>query len=500
MNKYGVTKILSRSTAIAALAATAFALSAPVQAQAPRLMTPSLGIGGQLSFADLVEQVSPAVVSVNTEASVPRAVRRMPEGFDEYFERRFGFDFGDQLEQEGEERRAAGQGSGFFIDREGHIVTNHHVVDGADTITVRLNDGSELEAELIGSDPATDLAVLKVDSDAGQPFVEFADNVNLRVGDWVLAVGNPFGLGGTVTSGIVSAIGRTNYASSYSDYIQVDAPINRGNSGGPTFDLNGRVVGVNTAIYSPTGGSVGIGFAIPSETAQFVVSQLIDKGSVTRGWLGVEIRPFDNNHAAAVGLPDAKGALVVNVQDNTPAKNAGMESGDIVLKFDGEEVADARELTRAVGGVEPGQTVDMLVYREGRNRTLKVKLGERDEAALAGVTLPEPEEQQEAEDELAENLGVSFRSLTADDREELNLEPTVAGVVVTNVLPGSLGAEALLTPGTVILEADRRKVTSPADLQKKIENATKSGKEALLLRVHVGGRKDFRALPLEEEE
>lgn len=499
MNKSGLKKILVSGIAAFSLVAVGATMAAPGFAQAPRLMTPSLGIGGQLSFADLVEQVSPAVVSVSTEQSIEVESSRMPEGFEEFFERRFGPGFQDQFrDRDRGEQRAQSQGSGFFIDQQGHVVTNHHVVDGADKITVRLTNGDEVEAKLVGSDPGTDLAVLKVDVERSQPYVEFAGNVDLRVGDWVLAVGNPFGLGGTVTSGIVSAIGRPNNTSNYSDFIQIDAPINRGNSGGPTFDLNGRVVGVNTAIYSPTGGSVGIGFAIPADTASYIVGQLINNGSVTRGWLGVEIREFDNNHAAAVGLPEAKGALVVNVQDDTPAGRAGIEDGDIVLQFDGEEVEDARELTRAVGGVEPGKTVNLLIYRGGQNKTVRVKLGERDEQMLAGV-MEEPADEPESKDELAEDLGVRFRSLDDDAREELSLDYDVSGVVITAVMPGSLGAEALLAPGMVILEADRKTVTSPADLQKKIKNAIKDGKEALLLRVQVGGRKDFRALPLEKQ-
>ena len=356
MKNFKKKNLLAMGVAAMAFSVASVSFAGNSYAQAPRLSAPSVGMSGQLSFADLVEQVSPAVVSVSTERSVEAPAQRLPDGVEEFLRRRFGENFRDQL-PENEGRRSSSQGSGFFIDKSGHIVTNHHVIEGADKITVTLADGGELQATLIGSDPGTDLAVLKVQASSTQAYVEFAGNVDLRVGDWVLAVGNPFGLGGTVTSGIVSAIGRTNYTSSYADFIQIDAPINRGNSGGPTFDLNGRVVGVNTAIFSPTGGSVGIGFAIPGDTADYIVNQLINKGSVTRGWLGVEIRGIDNSHAAAVGLAQANGALVVNVTKDTPAGKAGIESGDIVFKFDGTEVADARALTRAVGEVPPGETV-----------------------------------------------------------------------------------------------------------------------------------------------
>ncbi len=495
MKKSVTKKKLALGAAAFSLLAVGMALPTMATAQAPRLMTPSLSMGGQLSFADLVEQVSPAVVSVSTERSVEVAAPRRPRGLEEFLERQYGNRF-REAEPETQERRSQSQGSGFFIDQQGHIVTNHHVIEGADKITVRLADGEELEAELVGSDPGTDLAVLKVNAEGSQSYVQFADEVNLRVGDWVLAVGNPFGLGGTVTSGIVSAIGRTNYTSSYADFIQIDAPINRGNSGGPTFDPNGRVVGVNTAIFSPTGGSVGIGFAIPGDTANYIVRQLIDKGSVTRGWLGVEIREFDNNHAAAVGLGEAKGALVVNVDRDTPAGRAGVESGDIVLEFDGEEVEDARELTRAVGNVKPGETVSHLVYRSGKEQTVRVKLGDREKGL---GTAEAPEEETSADEELTETLGVSFRGLDNEIRDELDLDDSVSGVLITAVEPNSLAAEALLVPGMVIIEADYKKVTSPSDLQKKIKNAQKDDKEALLLRVLMGGRKDFRALPLEDQ-
>ncbi|NHK29594.1 DegQ family serine endoprotease [Parvularcula flava] len=485
-------KLILSGVGALAIGAAAIALPDTTYAQAPRLMTPPTGFGGQMSFADLVEQVSPAVVSIHTEKTIEQP--EIPSEFQWFFERQFGEDFEERF---GEERQAAAEGSGFFVDGDGHIVTNNHVIDGAETITIRLNDGSELDAVLLGTDAATDIAVLKVDAPNNQPFVTFADNVNLRVGDWVLAVGNPFGLGGTVTSGIVSAIGRDNGMGVYNDFIQIDAPINRGNSGGPTFDLNGRVVGVNNAIYSPTGGSVGIGFAIPAQTASFVVDQLIEKGTVTRGWLGVEIRPFDNNHAAAVGLDSDDGALVVNVQSGTPAAKAGIESGDIVLDFNGTKVDNARTLTRAVGAVAPGETAKLTVWRNGEQKNLRVKLGERNEEQLAEADIPS-DDGASPTPEITSELGVRFSALTDQARQQYDLPAELRGALVTSVAPNSPAAQAGLQRGMVIYEIDNDAVSSPSDVESKIKSLQDSGKEAVLLRVQAGDRKDFRALPLKK--
>jgi serine protease Do len=469
-----------------------FFSGAIANAQPPRLLTPPSMYDGQLSFADLVERVSPAVVSIHTEKNVK--VASLPPALEDRYRFRFGGDgFEEQFPQE---RRSVAEGSGFFVDGDGHVVTNNHVIAGAEKITVRLNDGRELEAEVVGIDPGTDLAVLKVDADRSQPFVRFADDVELRVGDWVLAVGNPFGLGGTVTSGIVSALGRDNYApGNYSDYIQIDAPINRGNSGGPTFDLQGRVVGVNTAIYSPTGGSVGIGFAIPASTASNVVQQIIENGSVSRGWLGVSIRDVDNNLAMAMDLESTKGALVADVMTGTPAAKAGFQSGDVVLLFDGKEVDSARALTRLVGSIEPGQNVKVQVARDGTLKDFTVKLGERssDEEStdISGNG-------KGTKNSTLDELGVRFGELDDDMRERLDIEDDVKGVVVTAVRTGSPADEAGLSRGTIILKADNQAIEQEGDLKTIIEKAKEEGREAILLRVQIGNRKDFRALPLEK--
>ena len=477
----------------AALSALLFS-GAIANVQPPRLLTPPSSYDGQLSFADLVERVSPAVVSIHTEKNVK--VASLPPALEDRYRFRFG---GDEFEEQfPQERRSVAEGSGFFVDDKGHVVTNNHVIAGAEKITVRLNDGRELKAEVVGIDPGTDLAVLKVDADSRQPFVRFADDVELRVGDWVLAVGNPFGLGGTVTSGIVSALGRDNYApGNYSDYIQIDAPINRGNSGGPTFDLQGRVVGVNTAIYSPTGGSVGIGFAIPASTASNVVQQIIENGSVSRGWLGVSIRDVDNNLAMAMDLESTKGALVADVMPDTPAAKAGFRSGDVVLLFDGKEVESARALTRLVGSIEPGESVKVQVARDGALKNFTVKLGERnsdeESADLSGKGAGK-------QSSLLDDLGVRFGALDDEMRERLNIEDDVKGVVVTAIRSGSPADEAGLSRGTIILKADNQAIEQESDLKSIIDKAKEEGREAILLRVQIGERKDFRALPLEKNE
>ncbi len=477
----------------AALSAMFFS-GAIANVQPPRLLTPPASYDGQLSFADLVERVSPAVVSIHTEKNV--RVAALPPALEDRYRFRFGGDGFD--ERFSQERRSVAEGSGFFVDDKGHVVTNNHVIAGAEKITVRLNDGRELDAEVVGIDPGTDLAVLKVDVDSRQPFVRFADDVELRVGDWVLAVGNPFGLGGTVTSGIVSALGRDNYApGNYSDYIQIDAPINRGNSGGPTFDLQGRVVGVNTAIYSPTGGSVGIGFAIPASTASNVVQQIIENGSVSRGWLGVSIRDVDNNLAMAMDLDSTKGALVADVMPDTPAAKAGFQSGDVVLLFDGKEVDSARALTRLVGSIEPGENVKVQVARDGKLKNFTVKLGERNMDEEGADFSGKGAGKQSS---LLDELGVRFGALDDEMRERLDIEEDVKGVVVTAVRSGSPADEAGLSRGTIILKADNQTVEQKSDLESIIDKAKGEGREAILLRVQIDNRKDFRALPLENNE
>ena len=485
------TRVAALAAGVAAGAMIA-AGSFSAAAQAPRLMAPPLAADGTLSFADLVERVSPAVVSVLVEREVETR-SGLPAELEGLFQFRFGFpeeEGGDGFEDG--VRRMEAQGSGFFIDREGHVVTNNHVVEDADKVKVRLANGDEVDAKVVGTDPLTDLAVLKIEPQPGQAYVEFADDVNLRVGDWVVAVGNPFGLGGTVTSGIVSAIGGQNRQNQYLDFIQIDAPINRGNSGGPTFDLKGRVVGVNTAIFSPNGGSVGIGFAIPARVAKETVAQLIKNGSVTRGWLGIQLQEVTTEIAAAIGLKKEGGVLVADVIDGTPAQKAGLQDGDVILGIEGEDVATANELSRRVASFPPGRKIQLEVQRDAKIRNITVTLGQREETAeVAANDVPSNDN-----DSLAADVGVRIAELSDSLRQQFRVPEGVEGVVVTAVRPGSPAEDAGLQPGVVILQVDGEAIRSGDDLRGKIANAKKSGKDAVLLRMQYGANRQFGALSL----
>lgn len=510
MNKRVWNSRVSRLGVVAALAAGAVSLGAMgQQADGPREARPQLAAPGasfiqQLSFADLVEEVSPAVVSIRTEAEVQATRRSMlpPE-----FERMLppGFRMPDMGDDDGMGRRALGEGSGFFIDNQGHIVTNHHVIDNAVAITVVLDNGEEFDAELVGTDPSTDLAVLKVAPTNSQRFVRFAPEADLRVGDYVLAVGNPFGLGGSVTSGIVSAIGRENRGTTpYADFIQIDASINRGNSGGPTFDLRGNVVGVNTAIISPTGGNVGIGLAVPADVAQRVVSQLIEDGVVTRGWLGVQIGDLTDRLAEAVGLDSTDGALVSGVTEGSPAERAGFEEGDVVLEFAGTPIINSSGLTRRVGDIAPGKKVTAKVLREGRERTLRVTLARRDPFEARQATEGDPKSAPSAGQDEAKtmtmDLGVTFSSLTDALRQRYGVDEDVEGLVVADVERGSEAAEAGIREGMIVTRADNRPVTRPADIEKVVKAAKERGKKAVLIRVETPrAGASFLALPVDSE-
>ncbi|MDW4500370.1 Do family serine endopeptidase [Sulfitobacter sp. D35] len=362
--------ILHTSKRVAASMATAAALaSTGLVAIAPStaLAVPEGG------YADLVEQVSPSVVfiEVTTKTAPANFEGRMPDNMPEAFKRQFR----DMFPQPGEGRERQGVGSGFIISEDGQIVTNAHVVDGAQVVTVKLSDGRSFEAEVLGSDPMTDVALLKIEADVDLPAVTFGDSGALRVGDEVMAVGNPFGLGGTVTSGIVSALSRNINAGPYDDFIQTDAAINRGNSGGPLFDNDGRVVGVNTAIISPMGGSVGIGFAVPADMVQTIVADLQDDGSVERGWLGVSIRPMTDEVASVLGYDQPKGAVVQGVSADSPAAKVGLEDGDIILSFDGTEITELRDLTRAVADTRPETAAKVVLLRKGEEITMDVTVG-----------------------------------------------------------------------------------------------------------------------------
>jgi serine protease Do len=431
------------------------------------------------SFADVVEQVSPAVVniSVTKEAdAVPTAMFRgqRPGGghtpYDDFFSR--FFDMPEMVPQN--HMRSQALGSGFLIDKAGYIVTNNHVIDGASTIVVIMKDGKELNATLVGTDPKTDLALLKVESDTSLPALTFGDSDSARVGDWVLAIGNPFGLGGSATAGIISARGRDIRSGPYDDYLQIDAPINSGNSGGPVFNADGKVIGVNTAIFSPNGGNVGIGFAIPAKQVKMVVDELRTSGSVRRGWLGVQIQDIDKDLAASFGLKKPEGALVGDVVSDSPAAKAGLQVGDVILAFDGKDVESAKSLSLAVAAAGPSDKVPVRVLRDQNEKTLQVKLGEAEQTAQSTPANP-------AEAGPASELGLSFAELTDEYRQQLGLPEGYAGVVITRVQPGSNAEEQGLRAGDVISRVGPTEVKTVADARRAIKDAKSRGDHAALL-------------------
>jgi serine protease Do len=442
-----------------------------------------------VGFADIVEKVKPAVISVRVKMERPATshsdneeqIPFPPNSPFERFFRRFGM---PNLPNAPEV--VTGQGSGFFISADGYAVTNNHVVENAESVKVTTDDGKIYTAKVIGTDPRTDLALIKVDG-TNFPYVKLADDTP-RVGDWVLAVGNPFGLGGTVTAGIVSARGRDIGAGPYDDFIQIDAPVNKGNSGGPTFDVDGNVIGVNTAIYSPSGGSVGIAFAIPADTVKSVIAQLREKGTVTRGWIGVQIQPVTPDIADSMGLKQATGALVAEPQPNSPAVKAGIESGDVITSVNGKEVRDARQLARTIGTMAPGTTVTLELIHQGQQKTVTLTLGTLPNQKVAAA---EPDQNQQHDSDIdVPKLGFSLAPAGKVAGAETN------GVVVTAVAEGGVAADHGLQVGDVILDIGGKPVSTPADVSQGLSDARKDGKHTVLFRVKSGGDTKFVALPL----
>jgi serine protease Do len=438
-----------------------------------------------VGFADIVEKVKPAVISVRvkmerqTNSGLSNDELPFPPGspFDRFFRR-----FGMPNNGDGGREVVTGQGSGFFISADGYAVTNNHVVQNAENVQVTTDDSKTYTAKVIGTDPRSDLALIKVDG-TDFPYVKLGDNAP-RVGDWVLAVGNPFGLGGTVTAGIVSARGRDIGAGPYDDFIQIDAPVNKGNSGGPTFDVDGNVIGVNTAIFSPSGGSVGIAFAIPADTVKGVVAQLRDKGSVTRGWIGVQIQPVTADLADSLGLKKTAGALVSEPQHESPAAKAGIESGDVIISVDGTPVRDARELARRIGTMNPGTTVKLGLFHQGQEKTVTLTLG----------TLPNDKQaaneqsQHQTPDNDVPKLGFTLAPGGKGSEGK--------GVVVTAVDPNGVAADHGFQVGDVILDVGGKSVSNPSDVRNQLADARKDGKHTLLFRVKSNEGTRFVALPL----
>ncbi len=473
----------------AAHAAPAAQRPAPeMHASPPRM----LENGAPFSFADLVERVSPAVVTVTVEQQLKPTQNFNPEDLPEPF-RDFFNQFGDGNRQFSAPHKAVAMGSGFIIDRGGYIVTNNHVVEDGRKITVKLPDGREFTAKLIGSDQATDIALLKVKSDKPLPSVEFGDDHDVRVGDWVIAVGNPFGLSNTVTAGIISSIGRDVGNGPYTDYLQIDAPINRGNSGGPTFDLQGKVIGMNSMIYSPSGGSVGIGFAIPSTTIHDVVAQLQAHGHVSRGWLGVQIQNMTPEIAQSLGARGDKGAIVASVVGGSPASKAGFVPGDVVLAINGKSVEDSRDLTRRVAALPAGAKASFTVVRSGGQKTLTATIGARKDEQVASNEAPQ---ENSSLGSTGEAMGLGLASVTPETRRNYNLDDHVNGVVVTRVDPDSDAADKGIEPGDVLVSVANKNVRSPQDIKAQIASAQAAGRKSVLVLVQGTAGQRFVALKI----
>ncbi len=498
-SRFGRTALLGGAVSLAlagVVASEVGAFSSPALAQAPVVAAPVPN--APQTFADMVEAVRPAVVSIRVKAEIDEAddesggmgglMPNLPEGHPlERFFRQFG-DRGpggpEQGKKPGKHQFAMGQGSGFIISADGYVVTNNHVVDKASDVTVTLDDGTEFPAKVIGTDEKTDVALLKIDAKRSFPFVKFAEE-DVRVGDWVVAVGNPFGLGGTVTAGIVSARGREIGAGPYDDFLQIDASINKGNSGGPTFNLKGDVVGMNTAIYSPSGGSVSIGFAIPAQTVEMIVADLKEDGKVTRGWLGVQIQPVSKEIADSLGRGDnTKGALVAMVQDDSPAKKAGIKSGDAIISLDGKTVDSPRDLSRKVAGVQPGKTADLGVWRDGKEVTIPVTIG----------ALPATQQEAKAETKAGGANQLTQFGLSVAPAKDVGVDSD--GVAVVEVDPEGPAAEKGVQVGDVILEVGGKAVANAADVTAGVEAAKADGRKAVLLRLKSGDNVRFLALPV----
>jgi serine protease Do len=481
--------------ASAAAIAGAMVVAGPALAAPPEALARTAERSGPPSFAPIVQSVKPAVISVRAKVSDtsaedmgsqdneheqrrPPFFRRPP--FDRFFREHGIPNFPDGG---GHPRLTLAQGSGFFISADGYVVTNGHVVSDSQSVEIETDTQKTYKAKVVGTDPKTDLALLKVDGRSDFPYVAFADAVP-QVGDWVLAVGNPYGLGGTVTAGIVSARGRDIGTSPYDDFIQIDAPVNKGNSGGPAFDESGKVVGVTTAIYSPSGGSVGIGFAIPADTVKSVIAQLKETGAVTRGWIGVQVQPVTQDIADSLGLQKAEGALVDELQPDGPASKAGIKPGDVIQSITGEEVKDARDLARKIAGIPPGQTATLGVFSDGSERTVSLTV-----AKMPDRTVADRRPSREPRGGAA-SLGLRLAPAAAITGEGTR------GVMVTDVDPDGPAAERGVHAGDVILDVAGKAVDNPLEVRDAVEQARSAGKQAVLMRIKAGDTARYIAVPL----
>jgi serine protease Do len=494
----GYIRLLTRQVfrpAVAAIAGVAIVL--------PALSLPTAARGPE-SVADISEQVIEAVVNISTSQKVESrsgpATPQLPPGspFEEFFEEFFKNRRGQQGETPNRgPRRVNSLGSGFVVDPEGIVITNNHVISDADEISVVFSGGDKLRAEIIGRDQKTDIAVLRVKPSKPLKAVKFGDSDKLRIGEWVIAIGNPFGLGGSVTAGIISARNRDINSGPYDNYIQTDASINRGNSGGPLFNMDGEVIGINTAIISPSGGSIGIGFAVPSKNAVAVIDQLRQFGEMRRGWLGVRIQQVTDDIAESLGLKPVRGALVAGVDDKGPAKPAGIEPGDVIVKFDGRDIKEMKDLPRIVADTPVGKDVPVTIVRKGKEETKTVRLGRLEDAEKQQAALRSGGKEEE-KSVVKKALGLDLSNLTDDLRRRYKIKDSVKGVVITGVETGSTAAEKRLNAGDVIVEVAQEVVADADAVQKRIDALKKEGKKsALLLVANAEGELRFVALSLQ---
>jgi serine protease Do len=490
----------------AALIGMSIAMAVP----AAPVTQPAFARGAPESFADLAAKLLPAVVNVSSTQTITAKnggpggpggqgpeMPLFPPGspFEQFFKDFMNKDRRGGGGGEQAPRRAQSLGSGFIVDASGYVVTNNHVIDGADEVSITLQDNTTLKAEIVGRDESGDIALLKVKSDKPLPTVAFGDSAQSRVGDWVLAIGNPFGLGGTVTAGIVSARGRDIHQGQYDDFIQTDAAINRGNSGGPLFNMNGDVIGINTAIFSPSGGSIGIGFAIPSNMAKNIVAQLKEFGHPRRGWLGVKIQQVTPDIAESLGLKDPSGAMVAGTTEGGPAEKSKLRAGDIILKFDGQDIKEMHNLPRIVADTQVGKEVPVVVWRDGAEVTVQTVLAERPaDTQLASAEKGRPNDGGNTTD--LTGMGMKVAPLTRDLMDRFQLNDTQKGVVITDVSPNSPAAERNLKPGDVIMEVQQTPVASPADIQKRIEAARKADRKFVLMLIQREGSVQYVPMPL----
>jgi serine protease Do len=459
---------------------------------------PSYAASAPDSFADLAEKVSPAVVNVSSthvtaEQGVPLPFNFPPGSpFEEFFKQFQG----PQGQMPQRERKVTSLGSGFIIDASGYIVTNNHVIAEARDIEVTLTDGSEYPAKLSGTDPKTDLALLKVESEEALPYVSFGDSDKVRIGDWVMAVGNPFGLGGSVTAGIVSARGRDIHEGPYDDFLQIDAAINQGNSGGPTFATDGSVIGINTAIFSPSGGSVGIGFAIPSSLAKPIIAELKEQGHIDRGWLGVSIQELTPDLTQGMGLNSGEGALVAAVQDGSPAEKAGLRPGDVVVGFGEHDITSPRDLSRVVAEAASGATVPVRIWRDGSQRTIDVRIAEMQDEEIASADRGTPDSDRGQAPAAVQQLGAVLAPVTEETRQQYGLADGAQGALIADLEQDSVLAEQGVRPGDVIERVNNRKVADPSDVANALREAHADNRTVVVMLIDREGTDHFVAVQI----